>query len=51
LGHGFGGRPVNTLVMTDLSTLATTLFANFRTVSFRRYEPVWRVLDEDLPLD
>jgi hypothetical protein len=52
LGHGFGGRPVNTLAMIDLTTLATTLLANFCTVRFPRYRPVWNVLDdEDLAPD
>jgi hypothetical protein len=52
LGHGFGGRPVNTVAMTDLTTLATALLTNFLTVRFPRYEPVWNVLDdEDLAPD
>jgi len=52
LGHGFGGHQVNTVAMTDLTTLATTLLTNFVTVRFPRYEPVWWVLDDqDLALE
>ena len=52
MGHGFGGRPVNTVTMTDLTTLATTLLSNFVTVRFPKYGPVWSVLDdEDLAPD
>jgi DNA invertase Pin-like site-specific DNA recombinase len=52
LGHGFGGRPVNTVAMTDLTTIAITLLTNFVTVRVPRYEPVWDVLDDvDLPPD
>jgi len=34
-------------MMTDLSTLATTLLGNFVTVRFPGYEPVWDVLDDE----
>jgi len=37
--------------MIDFTALATIMSANFITVRFPRFEPVWTVLEEDLAFD
>ena len=52
--HTFGtavwGASINTGMFDDLKSLADQLVNNFVTVHFPRNEPLWQMLNDDLPL-